>query len=153
MTTLRDFRFLLTKHPGKSFQIRLPDGASVPEAFHITEVGRVQKNFIDCGGTVRSQETCLLQVWLGGDDDHRLATGKLAGIMDKAGSLLPNLDVPLEVEYEYGIISQYHVTSVDVQDGAVILQLAHKHTDCLAKEACGIPEKNGSSCGCGPGCC
>ena len=31
----------------------LPDGTSVPEHFHVTEVGLITKNFIDCGGTVR----------------------------------------------------------------------------------------------------
>ena len=153
MITLSEFRTLLDQHPGKAFQIRLPDGGSVPEAFHITEVGRVRKDFIDCGGTVRSQETCLLQVWLGGDDDHRLATGKLAGIMKKAAPLLPVEDVPLEVEYEDGLISQYRVTDVVVSGAAVVLQLDHKHTDCLARELCGVPAAPKSACGCGPGCC
>ncbi|MEI7863404.1 MAG: DUF6428 family protein, partial [Planctomycetota bacterium] len=37
----------------------LPDKSFVPAHFHITEVGRVQKDFIDCGGTVRSATTCL----------------------------------------------------------------------------------------------
>lgn len=153
MITLRDFRSLLAQHPGKAFQLRLPDGYAVPESFHITEVGRVRKDFIDCGGTVRAQETCLMQAWLGGDEDHRLATSKLAGIMNKAASLLPNQDIPLEVEYEDQIISQFPVVGAEVADGAVVLQLAYKHTDCLAKEACGIPDKPSSGCGCGPGCC
>jgi hypothetical protein len=152
--TLRDFRSLLAQHPGKSFQLRLPDGDAVPEAFHITEVGRIQKHFIDCGGSVHQQETCLLQAWLGGDDDHRLATSKLSGILSKAAPLLPNDDIPLEIEYETSVISQYSVTAAAVSDSAVVLQMEHKHTDCLAKELCGVPAQPAkSSCGCGPGCC
>lgn len=154
MITLRDFRSLLDQHPGKAFQLHLPDGDAVPECFHVTEVGRVRKDFIDCGGTVRAQETCLLQVWLGGDDDHRLATGKLAGILRKAAPLLPNDDIPLEIEYETSVISQYQVAEATVNGSAVVLHMAHKHTDCLAKEVCGIPERPAASgCGCGPGCC
>lgn len=32
----------------------LPNGTIVPQHFHVTEVGQVTKNFIDCGGTVRN---------------------------------------------------------------------------------------------------
>jgi hypothetical protein len=32
----------------------------VPTHYHITEVGKVQKDFIDCGGTVRSSTACVL---------------------------------------------------------------------------------------------
>ena len=41
-------------NPGAAIQIMLPEGEFVPTHFHITEVGRVRKDFIDCGGTVRS---------------------------------------------------------------------------------------------------
>jgi len=33
----------------------LADGTAVPEHFHVTEVGLITKNFIDCGGTVRQE--------------------------------------------------------------------------------------------------
>jgi Family of unknown function (DUF6428) len=157
--TLAHFRTLLAQYPDHAFQLRLPDGESIPEAFHITEVARVQKSFIDCGGTFRSSETCQLQAWLGGDDDHRLATSKLAGILTKAESLLPQQDIPLEIEYEDVLVSQYSVTEATVSDSAVVLHLAFKHTDCLAKDRCGIPQPANAgapaaqSCGCGPGCC
>ena len=32
---------------------KLPNGDLVPNHFHVTEVGRVTKNFIDCGGKIR----------------------------------------------------------------------------------------------------
>ena len=32
---------------------QLPDGSLVPSHFHVTEVGKVSKHFIDCGGTLR----------------------------------------------------------------------------------------------------
>ena len=33
------------------------DGAPVPAHFHITEVGKIRKHYIDCGGTVRDIAT------------------------------------------------------------------------------------------------
>ena len=36
-----------------SINFQLPDGKFVPEYFHVTEVGLVTKNFIDCGGKIR----------------------------------------------------------------------------------------------------
>ena len=35
---------------------QLPNGDLVPNHFHVTEVGKITKHFIDCGGTVRNEE-------------------------------------------------------------------------------------------------
>jgi hypothetical protein len=45
----------IKSHLGNLEQIRfqLPNGELVPEHFHVTEVGKISKYFIDCGGTVR----------------------------------------------------------------------------------------------------
>lgn len=152
--TFREFQSLLSRHPDKALQLRLPGGASVPESFHVTEVGRVRKSFIDCGGAHHELEWCSIQAWLGGDDDHRLVSGKLAGILAKASPLLPNPDIPVEVEYETSLVSQYRMTGAQVMGTTVVLELAHKHTDCLAKDRCGVSnEPAAGGCGCGPGCC
>ena len=34
---------------------QLPSKQFVPVHFHVTEVGTIQKHFIDCGGTVRKE--------------------------------------------------------------------------------------------------
>lgn len=39
----------------------LENGGFVPEHFHVTEVGIVSKNFIDCGGTVRNEKVANFQ--------------------------------------------------------------------------------------------
>jgi len=70
------FREVLTANPEAAIRFMLPDGDFVPAHFHITEVGRVHKDFIDCGGTVRSTTACVLQVWVAGDLEHRLNTFK-----------------------------------------------------------------------------
>ena len=44
----------------------------VPSHFHVTEVGKITKHFIDCGGTVRNEEVVNFQLWQADDYDHRL---------------------------------------------------------------------------------
>ena len=51
---------------------QLPNGTFVPEHFHVTEVGLVTKNFIDCGGTVRNETVVNFQLWDANDFEHRL---------------------------------------------------------------------------------
>jgi len=157
---LSELKSLLREHAERHFRIQLPDGEAVPVSFHVTEVGRVQKTFLDCGGTFRESTTCQLQIWVGQDYDHRIETGKMASILDKARAYLPDESVPVEIEYEDRVISQYTIAGHEITDEAVILQLAHKHTECLAPELCGLPSINRlpaigdtNPC-CGPaGCC
>ncbi|MES1168594.1 MAG: DUF6428 family protein, partial [Oleiharenicola lentus] len=126
--------------------------------FHVTEVGHIAKKFVDCGGTFRSEETCVLQTYFGSprDDGHRLTAGRLAHILGLAQTILTDGELPVEIEYEDGIISQFPLTGGGPSDGSLRLQLGLKHTDCLAKDKCGIEEEGsavGAGCGCGPGCC
>lgn len=58
------FTFWLQRHPRHALNFILPGGQALPAHFHITEVGHVKRRFIDCGGTVRERETCLLQAWV-----------------------------------------------------------------------------------------
>jgi len=157
---LSELKQLLSEHAGRFFRVRLPDGSAVPVSFHVTEVGRVHKTFLDCGGKLRESVTCQLQIWVGPDYDHRIETGKMAAILEKAKAYLPDESIPVEVEYEDKVISQYTIGSHEVTPDAVVLELHHKHTECLAPELCGLPPLPGArrsgksiSC-CGPeGCC
>jgi hypothetical protein len=151
---------LLNEHSSRFFRIALPDGNAVPVSFHVTEVGRVQKTFLDCGGKLRESTICQLQVWVGPDYEHRIETGKMAAILNKAKDYLPDENIHVEVEYEERVISQYTISGYEITDDAVVLRLAHKHTECLAPELCGIPAFDrlppiaGKSSSCGPsGCC
>lgn len=126
----------LDSKPSGEIQIVLPNQECVPAHYHITEVGRVQKDFIDCGGKVRSSTSCVLQVWVATDLDHRLEASKLANILRKAQPLLKSTDLPVEVEYEQGVISQYPLESIESTERGLVFQLGTKHTACLAMELC-----------------
>lgn len=112
------------------------DGDPIEPHFHVTEVGRVQKDFVDCGGTVRRLVTCLLQTWVGDDTDHRITGGKLLKAFAHAAPVLGTEDLPVELEYETCNVVQLVVASVRQEPNRLVLQLGSKHTDCLAKEIC-----------------
>ncbi|MBC7806277.1 MAG: hypothetical protein H7145_09010 [Akkermansiaceae bacterium] len=157
--TINELQTLLEANREKQFRLTLPGQNLVSVSFHITEVGYVQKSFIDCGGSVHSVQSCVLQAWEGPDAEHRLNAGKIHDIVRLASKVLPtDTDLDVEFEYEDAVISQYPVGSVTISDEAVTLELTAKHTDCLAKELCVPKPKFGKtelsvSC-CGPsGCC
>ncbi len=149
---LSEFKTYLEQSPDHELRFVLPDGGLIEAHAHITEVGRVEKRFIDCGGTVRRIAHCSLQAWVAEDLEHRLAAGRLASIIDIAAPILEGEDLDVEVEYQDGLISQFPVESVKVAKGALLFHLTAKSTDCLAKERCGIPTANDERCS-ETGCC
>ena len=152
MMTLDGLVTVLSANPNIQIQLMLPDGSFVPAHFHVTEVGRVQKDFIDCGGTIRNSVSCVLQVWVANDVSHRLDTTRLAKIIGKGTDLFGSTDIPLEVEYDNGVISQYPVLQSGVTPTGLILHLGTKHTTCLAQDRCGVRLDVLSACSTA-GCC
>jgi len=148
-----EFIDLLAGAGEKDVRFLLPDGGLIPAHAHITEVGRVDREFLDCGGELRKTSFCCLQSWVADDEDHRLPAAKLASIIRRALGPLRLADLPVEVEYEDGYVSQFPVTAVETGD-SVLIRLGTKHTDCLAKDVCLPPAAVSDSC-CAPGsgCC
>jgi len=133
----------------------LENGAFVPEHFHVTEVGLIQKKFIDCGGVTRSEKVVSFQLWDADDYEHRLKPAKLLHIIELSEKELGIEDAVIEVEYQSGTIGKY-----DLAFNGRHFVLKNKKTACLATDACGIPlfnasnEKNeNNSCTPGGGCC
>lgn len=135
---LKELIQVLLENPDKALHIMLPDGDHIPEHFHITEVGLVQKTFIDCGGTKRELKSCLLQAWVANDFDHRLQTSKLAEILNLALPMLGSDDLPVEFEYEQDYISQFPLVGIMTAPSGVLFSLGTKHTTCLAPDKCGV---------------
>ncbi|MBA3986995.1 MAG: hypothetical protein H0X63_10580 [Flavobacteriales bacterium] len=141
-------------HNSTTIQFELPDGSLVPNHFHVTEVGKVSKHFIDCGGTVRAEEVVNFQLWNANDYDHRLHPKKLRNIIALSERVLALQDLEIEVEYQGVTIQKF---GLDYNGTSFLLRT--KHTDCLAKDNCGIPAESlkvaetASSCAPGSGCC
>jgi hypothetical protein len=139
---------------------KLPNGKTVPEHFHVTEVGVITKHFIDCGGTVRNEKVANFQLWEAEDFDHRLKPQKLSNIISLSEKTLGMEDMEVEVEYQSDTIGKYDLAF----DGKDFVLLS-KHTNCLASDKCGIPpekvkvslsslgEKSQGCCTPGGGCC
>ncbi len=141
---------------------KLPSGELVPKHFHVTEVAKQIKHFIDCGGTERKENKVTLQLWSSIDYHHRLKASKLTSIIELSENKL-DIDSKTEVEVEYQGEESINTYKLDF-DGTNFL-LKGKQTDCLAKSNCGIPvEKvkkqlvdlatsSGTCCAPGSGCC
>lgn len=151
--TVEELLTVLSANAGAGLHVMLPGGEFVPAHFHVTEVGRVQKDFIDCGGTVRSAAACVLQVWVADDTDHRLDAGKLAKILRLAAPVLKDTALPVEVEYEAGVVSEYPVVAAEVTPSGVLFHLCAKHTVCLAADRCCVTPLAASGCCATPACC
>lgn len=138
----------------------LPSGEKLAPHFHVTEVGIIQKKFIDCGGTLRDETVVNFQLWHDNDLDHRLSPEKLLSIISLSQEKLGIGVFEIEVEYQSETIGKY---GLEFDFDALIL--TNKFTDCLAPDKCGIPaqkpkvriSKNGvvgkNSCTPGSGCC
>lgn len=115
---------------------RLPDGNLVPRHFHVTEIGKIAKTFINCGGTIRQEKKVSFQLWEADDYDHRLHPEKLLHIIELSEKALGIDDQEIEVEYQGRTIEKY-----DVEFNGKEFLLSPLKTDCLAKEACGVPQQ------------
>ncbi|MDT0648825.1 DUF6428 family protein [Autumnicola edwardsiae] len=151
----------IKKHLGELNQIgfKLPDGTLVPRHFHVTEIGKISKKFIDCGGTLRDEEVVNFQLWEAQDYDHRLHPEKLMSIIELSERVLELEDLEIEVEYQGNTIGRYDLGF----DGKHFL-LLNKQTACLALDQCGVDDNSkpkiakfepSSSAACEPGsgCC
>ncbi len=143
----------------KNISFQLPTGKLVPSHFHVTEVGKITKSFIDCGGKVRLEEMINFQLWTENDYEHRLRPEKLVYIIEQSEQVFKFKDLEIEVEFQGAeTIGKYDLDF----DGTYFL-LTSKLTACLAEDACGISPKKpkvaisevnkANSCAPGSGCC
>ena len=155
---LSEIKIQLKKLSTIAFQ--LPNGDLVPNHFHVTEVGKITKHFIDCGGKVRNEEVVNFQLWEANDYDHRLHPEKLVHIIELSEEKLQIPDLEIEVEYQM----KDTIGKFDLDFDGTNFQLKSKMTDCLAKDNCRVPEEKTkvkigewkpkeNSCAPNSGCC
>jgi hypothetical protein len=143
----------------ENVEFQLENGTFVPEHFHVTEVGMISKNFIDCGGVIRTEKVVNFQLWNADDVEHRLKPNKLINIIKLSEEKLGIEDLEIEVEYQSDTIGKY-----DLGFNGKTFVLKNKTTACLALDACGIPSQkkkknlaeltvNQSCCTPNSGCC
>lgn len=134
-----ELKNVLARHSEMTVRFQLPNGQTVPAHAHVTEVARIDKHFVDCGGTLRADAMCRLQTWVHDDLDHRLTAGKLLRILEKAQPILKADELEVDVEHELEFISQFPLIGAEPHGSKLQLQLGTRHTACLAMELCCPP--------------
>lgn len=137
----------------ENVEFQLENGSFVPAHFHVTEIGIINKKFIDCGGVIRSEGVANFQLWNADDFEHRLKPSKLLHIIQLSEEKLGIEDLEIEVEYQDVTIGKY-----DLEFNGKTFVLKNKTTACLAQDACGISTPKTilpteSSCLPNSGCC
>jgi len=138
-----------------SFQFE--NGLHIPQHFHITEVGLITKDFIDCGGVIRNEKLISFQLWHANDFNHRLKAKNILEIISIAENSIISEDLEIEVEYQNSTIGKYGLSF----NGENFI-LKSKTTNCLAEDNCGIQNSKpkvslsklqDENCSPGSGCC
>ena len=135
---LSEVKLVLKKLDKIGFQ--LANGTLVPNHFHVTEVGKITKHFIDCGGVVRNEEVANFQLWNANDYDHRLHPEKLLNIIELSEKILKIDNLEIEVEYQSQIEGSETIGKFGLDFDGTNFLLTSKQTNCLAQDQCGVPE-------------
>jgi hypothetical protein len=132
--TLHDLQNALEANPELFPRFVLPDGEYIPAHAHVTEVGHVVRNFIDCGGLTGKEEKIVLQTHVGGDTDHRLRSDRFARILQLGNRVIPNADLDVDVEYDCCVVAQYPIGEAAPDGDHLNLILRRSRTQCRARE-------------------
>jgi len=144
----------LNKADGHIVRFELPTTTLLSPHVHVTEVARLDKKFVDCGGTLRTDSSCRLQLYQADDTEHRITAAKFAQILAKGAGLLNSLNLSVEVEAEAPYLSVFPITASRIEEKQIVLSLGMRHTACLAEDVCfpaNLQDK--SACTPGSGCC
>jgi Family of unknown function (DUF6428) len=112
----------------------LPNGDYIAAHAHVTEVGHVVRNFIDCGGLVGKEEKIVLQTHVGDDTDHRLRADQFAKILRLGNRVIPSADLDVDVEYDCCVVAQYPIAEAAPDGDHLNLILRRGRTQCRARE-------------------
>lgn len=142
---LSELKPLLAQNTDKNLRFILPTGSKLPPHAHVTEVARIEKRFVDCGGAYRVEFACRLQVWFADDTEHRLTCGKLLSILEKGATLLETENIAVDVECEAPFIAHFPISKLETDGCSMVVSLGITHTACLAPDKCLPPTLNATS--------
>jgi len=132
--TFHDLQNALEVNPELFPRFVLPDGEYIPAHAHVTEVGHVVRNFIDCGGLTGKEEKVVLQTHVGNDTEHRLRSERFAKILQLGNRVIPSADLDVDVEYDCCVVAQYPISEAASDGDHLNLILRRGRTQCRARE-------------------
>jgi hypothetical protein len=149
--TLHDLENALEANPELFPRFVLPNGDCIPAHAHVTEVGHLVRNFIDCGGLTGKEEKIVLQTHVGDDTDHRLRSDRFARILQLGNRVIPNADLDVDVEYDCCVVAQYPIAEAAPDGDHLNLILRRSRTQCRARER--RVSETASCCATSAACC
>ena len=150
--TLQGLQNALEVNPKRFPRFVLPDGDYIPAHAHVTEVGYVVRNFIDCGGLTGKEEKVVLQTHVGKDTDHRLRSDRFAKILRLGDRVIPSACLDVDVEYDCCVVAQYPIAEVRPDGEHLNLILQRGRTQCRARER-RVGENATDCCASSAACC
>ena len=149
---LSELQQVLEQNPDTFPRFVLPNGDHIPAHAHVTEVGHVLRNFIDCGGKTGREEKALLQTHVGNDTEHRLRSDRFIKILKLGERVLPDDQLNVEVEYDCCVVAQYPISEVKRAGDYLNIILQRGRTQCRARER-REAVANEACCGATAACC
>lgn len=152
---LSELKSTLQKSNLVNFSVK--NGHDIPAHFHVTELGKVTRSSIDCGGKLHEDTSLILQLWVAADLQHRLTSEKFLKIIDHSERSLSLPDEQILVEYQGNTLESY---SLDFSQGDFVL--SPLKTECKAMDSCSpigkeklanTSLKTSSCCGSESQCC
>jgi hypothetical protein len=132
--TFHDLGNALEMNPELFPRFVLPNGDCIPAHAHVTEIGHVVRNFIDCGGLTGKEEKAVLQTHVGNDTDHRLRSDRFAKILRLGNRVIPSADLNVDIEYDCCVVAQYPIAEARPDGDHLNLILRRGRTQCRARE-------------------
>jgi hypothetical protein len=150
--TFRDLQNALEANPNRFPRFVLPDGDYIPAHAHVTEVGHLVRNFIDCGGLGGKEEKVVLQTHVGDDTDHRLRSDRFAKILRLGRRVIPSANLNVDVEYDCCVVAQYPIADAKSDGKHLNLMLHRGRTQCRVRER-RQDETTAAGCATSAACC
>jgi hypothetical protein len=146
-----EFKQLINQKPDREIVIYLPNNEIIPKHFHLTDIGTITHNFIDCGGVVGQNSWVQMQLWVADDIEHRITTTTLDHILHQSQEILNDVNshnVVIEYQTSGGSATKYDIKNIEITD-TFNIHLANVNTTCLEIER----NPNTNKCGNNSSCC
>jgi hypothetical protein len=167
-STARGFLQELRSNLSTPLVFTLPNGQTVPEGYHLTELKSVTVQAMDCGGRADTWDETIMQLWSApeGEPGRQMTGKKFLEITDQVMKAVPvNLEAALKIEYGLGgePAAHYQVGSLRFEAGVLNAQLEPLSVTCKARDRWNAEQgsawigldviASGDACKPGGGCC
>lgn len=137
--TARGFLAELRANLTTPLMFTLPNGQTIPEGYHLTELKAVNVNAMDCGGQADAWSETIIQLWSApeGEPGRQMTGKKFLEITDQVLKVVAvNMDANLKIEYGLGTepAAHYRVGSLTLEAGILNANLEPLPVSCKARD-------------------